>query len=144
MHKGKDMSFSAERDRFYGRAKRLLAEPVAWLLAAAYEPRQDSETCPTAFANQIKTAKRDLKYQLQDLTQASGGRIESIAENTARRLLKEADRLELRETASFLRAALSRCENAGSTSVNQSDRRPKVPEPERVLDGSGRPIGLWR
>jgi len=144
LHAGADMTFKAERERFYGKAKRLLPEPVAWLLAAAYEPRQDAETFPTEFATEINTAKRHLKSQLQELTQASGGRIESIAEDTASHLLREADRLGLHETASFLRAALRRCDNAGPTSAPQLDRRPKVPEPERVLDDTGRPIGLWR
>ena len=133
--------FAKRREKIFQNALPLLADPVAHLLAAAYEPRVDTEYTNGPFDHLVKREQQHLSSLLTDMTADQGGQVESMAIESAKRLLVAADRAELTEAAQILRSAIERSSGHSPTSPSHDIT---VPEPERVHGSDGRPLGLWR
>jgi hypothetical protein len=132
------------RTKMMTRARELgLAEPVAQLIATAYEPRLDGVTHPAEFEDAVALAKRSLRSALADVTPTQGGRAETIALRVAKGLRADAVDAGATPAVALIDEALDRCRN-GLDCVAEESPQYTLVEPERVLNKAGRPIGLWR
>lgn len=119
-----------------------LAEPVAMLVATAYEPRIDGETRPEEFERLVQEQQLRIREALTELTPDQGGKVESVALNAAEELHQSAEKFDVAGSKEVLQAALDRCN--GATPLVLARERYTFYEPDRVAGPAGRPIGLWR
>lgn len=138
------MSHDARRAAVADKAReRGLAEPVAQLIAAAYEPRLDADAPSPDFDAAVAVAKSDLRRALAEVTMTEGGRAESVALRVAKILRKQAEDSGASSAVQLIDEALDRCRH-GISATTPDEQQAVLIEPERVLSRSGRPIGLWR
>lgn len=118
-----------------------LAEPVAWLLAAAFEPRDDVELPSEHFSHEVLRHQRELRNTIEKLRPREGGRAEALALHAARELRAAAEAEGLSGAAAILDSAIQRCREVKSRDPLQPMDSPEI---ERIPGDSGKPIGLWR
>jgi len=135
------MSFQDRRYKIQTRSETHFAKPLANLLATVCEPRIDREECPTPFDEAISNANQELRKELQELSTKNGGSVEAITLKHANKLLTAADRHKVNGSFDLLRSAIDRCNQVGEHTSSQEAELPNI---ERILDESGKPIGLWR
>jgi len=139
------MDYSTRRNLLSQRLQQQIAEPVAELLATAYEPRFETEPYDDKFNRLVVHMQKQLQTAIKDLTSRDGGQIEVIAKQAAKELAEEAKNTDLTMAAAQLIAALERCDQV--ITANQTPamlQNKKLPDLERVIGQSGKPIGLWR
>lgn len=140
---GARVRFDNQRNQLMQRAGEIgLAEPVAMLVATAYEPRIDGEELPEQFEQLVHEQQLRIRDTLAELTPDQGGKVESAALSAARELHQAADQFEVSGARRVLQAALDRCSGAPPGARLRVEY--EFNEPRRVTGPTGRPIGLWR
>lgn len=141
--RGDRVSYQAQRNKLIQKAAETgLAEPVAMLVAAAYEPRIDGEERPEQFEQLVEKQQLRIRDALTELTADQGGKVESAVLSAAKELHRSAEMFDVAGSKEVLQAALARCNGAGPQSPPQE--RYTFNEPDRVTGPTGRPIGFWR
>lgn len=139
------MNYYTRRSHLFRRLQQQLAEPVANLLATVYEPRIDQEVSNETFNRLVAAKQRELRNAIKGLTNRDGGRVEIIAKGVAKELIDEAEAANLTMAATQLVSALKRCSQIRTPGQNRAQgHTTKLPDIERVIGQSGKPIGLWR
>lgn len=137
--------FSEKRDRVFNKAiERGLAKPIAYLLAAVWEPRSTKDPSSKEFDKAVEEQRQHLRSALGSLKTSQGGAAEISARQACRILLEKAHQLELKDAATILQQALSRCEHPQTPKTKPLTNSPQIPEIQPIEGPSGRPIGLWR
>jgi len=138
------VEFNNRRQKLFRKSKSLLAEPVAWLLAVTYEPRNDGVNYNHEFEQLIQEQQAFLRLEIQKLNSSQGGRVEKILTESAHKLLEVCQFKGLTEEANRIRMALQSCTDTVRPKVDPPALDYPEAEPERVLGKTGNPIGLWR
>jgi hypothetical protein len=146
--------FDEQRARNLERARRSgVPDSVAQLFAIVQEPRCDDEPSTRAFDGVLKDEGARLRERINAPASSSGmlfdaggfgGRLETEATTSARRLLTAAETGGMTRAADLLRAALERCGRIPKRRAGAAEA-PSFPEHERIVNPeTGRPIGMWR
>jgi len=137
----KNPRYNFRREQLFLRLRRVLADPVALLVATAYEPRVDEDPNSHSYNEIIANEQLNLRTELDNITTSKGGHIEEVALKTSERLHHVAEEHALYKSAETLQSALTRSREVKNNAGPQPLELPNI---ERVLGDNGRPIGIWR